>query len=694
MLGNAVAPLAGAAIDWTQVCRQQRMAAAFMLCLLAPLALLTFLARNGLPQHWSMMAAGIAVAALALSLPFHLGRPLQSDKLRALWLGPLTMLAGLLALVPTYLPGLGVWILSLAALASVAALAAQRRPKLSWAWAGLLIAATLYLAFEIGGNKYVNFFADRLALFGRTDGDIFAQGAIVGSILSYGWPSMAIDGLAPLRYHVGALWLAARIGDAGGAEAIPSGYIAALVYTKAFVLVPLLIYAALQAAILFHALLRPGREIGTASLVVALGLAVFVAPFAGLGLASFNSETMSLGAALALLIFPAAFLLATDPDSGGRMRHLAWAAAALGLFPVAAAKISMAFVLAVLFGWWLLRVEGPRRLAFWLWGGIGFVAFLAAFVAFNDSGAMGAQFFGKPYYFEYGFERGEWWLPVTYQIETIVALILLALLIARSPARRLTTETLILAALAGNLPGLLMYIQSGNAAYFLVSQAWAAIPILAALLPAAAEAIGARLRTLHCWAPVAAITLAVAIVGYASFSEFRTRGALFVAANALLRSGDLSYYADDKRRAWRADAERALDEVGLAAALTRPAATPAGAALAQSLHEARATMGEKAALYVPAGNAAFWSLVIDCDGKSLYPMAMAGLVQINGYLPRQADCPQEIALRGFGTPPGERPEDTPESICRRAREKGFRQVLWLDGGDRPAGTIDCAPTAF
>jgi hypothetical protein len=691
VLGTAASPLAGAKIDWQHVRRQQLAGACFVLCLLAPLALLTILARNGLPQYWSMMAAGVAIAALAISLPFHLTRRFASDKECALWLGPLTILAGLIALLPTYLHGTGLWIIGIAALVSVAALLPQIRVRAVWAWAAILIAATLYLAIEIGGNKYVNFFADRLALFGRTDGDIFAEGAIVGSIISYGWPSMAIDGLAPLKYHVGSLWVSARLAQASDAQFIPSGFIAALVATKIFVLVPLLIWAALQATILIHAMLRPSRVVGATCLAAALGIVIFAVPYAGLGLASFNSETMSLGAALALLVFPGAFLLAGDPANSARRRHWAWAFAALALFPVSSAKISMGFVLATLFGWWLLRLEGPRRLAFWLWGGIGFLAFLAAFLMFNDSGSMGATFFGKPYYVEYGFERGEWWLPVTFQIETIAALLALAFMALAQPARRLTIETLIVAALAGNLPGLLMYIQSGNAAYFLISQAWIAIPILAALLPAIAEAIGARLRGFNRFAPAAASVLLVAVIGYASYSEVRTRGALFVDANALLRSGDLTYYADDKRRAWRDGAKRALKEFGLAKVLTMPAAMPTGMRLARQLHQAAYAAKGTTLLYVPSDNTEFWSLVIDCDGKSLYPVAIAGLAMINGYVPKQSDCPQEIALRGFGIPPDVRVEETRESVCVRARQKGASHVVWLGSSEE---ILDCTPIQF
>jgi hypothetical protein len=235
-----------------------------------------------------------------------------------------------------------------------------------------------------------------------------------------------------------------------------------------------------------------------------------------------------------------------------------------------------------------------------------------------------------------------------------------------------------------------MYIQSGNAVYFLISQAWIAIPVLAALLPGALAILAAWLGRVHRLASVAAVILTVIAVGYASYSELRTRGALFLAANALLRSGDLSYYADDKRRVWRSDAKRALDEFGLWHLLTAPAPVPPGAGLAQALTDLRATAGDKTALYVPASNSEYWNLVIDCDGKSLFPVAESGLALIQGYVPKQADCPQEIALRGFGIPMDIRPQETPQSICNRAREKGFDKVAWLATNSvRDIEILDC-----
>lgn len=684
MLGTAAPPLAGVEIDWGRVRQQQYAAAAFVLLLLAPLSLLTSLARHGLPQYWSLMVVSWAVLILGITLPFACMRLLKSDKAGALWLGPLTVLSLLIALVPTYFASFAMPVLALSVSAASIGFTRWGLRVKPWWW--LLIGATIYLAFEIGGTKYGSFFADRLALFGRTDGDIFSLGAIVGSIHSYGWPSYAIDGLEPLKYHVGALWLAERLNVVGGGD-----YISSVVATKIFVLVPLLVYAALHAAILFHAILRPGRAISAATLTGALGIVIFVLRYADIGLATFASETMSLGAALALLVFPSLYLLGSDRDMPRIMRHLAWALAGLALFVIGGSKISMAFVLAFIFGWWLLRTEGLKSLATWLCGGIGFIAFLAAFRMFNDNSSMGAQFFGKPYYVEYGFERGHWLLPITLQFETLAALGLLIFATQRSAGRRLTIETLIVAAIAGNLPGLLMYIQSGNAAYFLVSQAWIAIPILAALLPGAWERLAAQLRTLHRLAPTAAVIVAILAAGYASYGEFRTRASLFLAANAMLRSGDLSYFAEDKRKAWRDDAKRAVKEFGLAYLLTAPAATPPGEALALGLRDLRRTAGDKTALYVPASNTEFWDLVVDCNGKSVFPIAEAGLAMIQGYVPKQSDCPQEFALRGFGRPPDVRPEETPQSICERARRKGFDTVAWLDTlSVKDAKLLNCA----
>lgn len=684
--GAALAPLDGAQVDWAEIYRQQRTASQFVVLLLVPLAILTVLARFKLGTEPQLLTVAFMAAACSLRGPIFLGRWLGSDKLRALWFGPLAILSLFVALLPTYLGHFGVVVVLALGLAA-GILSAGTTAALSRGILLMVPIASIYLAFEIGGNKYANFFADRLALFGRTDGDIFAQGAIVGSIRSYGWPSFAIDGLEPLKYHVGALWLAARLQAAGGGD-----YIVAVVAAKIFVLVPLLIFAALQAAILFNAILRPDRAASAVALIAAVGIVIFVLPYAGIGFATFDSETMSLGALLALLAFPGLYLLGSDAGTSRKLRHGAWALAALAFFLLCAAKISMAFVLALVFAWWLLRIEGLRSLAFWLWGSLGFLAFLGGFLVFNDRDSMGAQIFGKPYYVEYGFERGEWWIPLTHQFETIAALLILAFARGRSPARRLTLETLMVAAVAGNLPGLLMYIQSGNAAYFLVSQAWVAIPVLAALLPGAWDALASRLRAAHRLAPAAALVVAMIGAGYASYSELRTRASLFLAAKALLTSGDTSYYAEDRRRAWREDAKRAVAEFGLPHLLTAPGATPPAADLVLGLRRLRAEHGAGLALYVPESNAEYWNLVADCDGKSVFPVAEAGLAMIQGYAPAAANCEMEIALRGFhADAAAPRAESTPKAICARAEQKAFTKVAWLETLDvKDAKILDCA----
>ena len=52
-------------------------------------------------------------------------------------------------------------------------------------WLGLLLVASIAFAVQIGGSKYVNFFADQLALFGFIEMVTFIAILIVG--YAYAW---------------------------------------------------------------------------------------------------------------------------------------------------------------------------------------------------------------------------------------------------------------------------------------------------------------------------------------------------------------------------------------------------------------------------------------------------------------------------------------------------------------------------
>jgi hypothetical protein len=151
---------------------------------------------------------------------------------------------------------------------------------------------------------------------------------------------------------------------------------------------------------------------------------------------------------------------------------------------------------------------------------------------------------------------------------------------------------------------------------------------------------------------------------------------IIVAAGALLHTGDRSYYAGDSVKTWRADTARALAAGGLAL-LGAPPPAPTGASLADALAGFRNQAGAAGAAYIPP-QSDYWALVRDCDGRSLWPMAAAGVPLIDGTVPVQADCKQEFALAGYGPAPATRQDLADDALCQRAKQEGFTQVLRIE----------------
>jgi hypothetical protein len=200
-----------------------------------------------------------------------------------------------------------------------------------------------------------------------------------------------------------------------------------------------------------------------------------------------------------------------------------------------------------------------------------------------------------------------------------------------------------------------------------------------ALFPKVWAASARYLRAISPWLPAGLATLLLIglIVQSTSYVTWRFNG--FVSASALLRTGDRSYYADDKRRVWREDRKRALKEIGLATLLAGSLTQPDGAALAERLRALRTKFRTNAVVFVPAANEAYWEMPRDCDAKSLFPIAVAGLPQVLGYYAKQEACRQDASWFGFPPPPAEpamRQSET--AVCQRARETGFQTVIWID----------------
>ena len=106
----------------------------------------------------------------------------------------------------------------------------------------------------------------------------------------------------------------------------------------------------------------------------------------------------------------------------------------------------------------------------------------------------------------------------------------------------------------------------------------------------------------------------------------------------------------------------------------------AGKSLVDALLAYKAETGNNGAAYL-ATQSDYWPLVSDCDGKLTYPMSLAGVPVIDGYLPVQSTCPQQFSLRGYGgwgAAPATRSDLNDQELCSRARQEGFSVVYRIE----------------
>jgi hypothetical protein len=232
-------------------------------------------------------------------------------------------------------------------------------------------------------------------------------------------------------------------------------------------------------------------------------------------------------------------------------------------------------------------------------------------------------------------------------------------------------------ALAANLPGLLLYIPGGDAVFFLSALNWVVAPpvvMVAASLPLLIPELAPKFRR-FAWPAAGLVLLGLAVdAGIKVDDKFQVA----VSGAALIRTGDTTYYADDKRRVWRADTKRALAEHGLIDLYTMKPASPSGASLLSALETAKSA---DAAVYFPPDSDYWKNFIVNCDAKSLWPMATVGVPLIDGYVPVQAECRQAFAPIGYGPPPAMRSKLDDTELCRRAEEAGFPVVMAIESLD-------------
>jgi hypothetical protein len=550
----------------------------------------------------------------------------------------------------------------------------------------IAVAGAFLLSLELGGTKYVNFLVDQLILHGRADGDDYLNAALTSSLSSLYVPATGIDGVSPTQYHVGFYALAAALTKISGGDAA-----LALIALQMIVLVPILGFALAHGAWIIAQRLFSGLQPHVLHVAALAFVLVPLAQLSGVGNLVTYSTSMLLGGILLTLVGPGFLVQApTAAPRGSEKAGRSWWLASLAIPLLAIAKISVGYAWTAVIGYLALRKIGLRHVGFWLLGLAMAVLFFGSVFLFAPLGGAGGKLFGTPFYVERGFAEGNYLLPLQLQWQSLAALGGLLLLRNRAdgPFRRLVTETLIVAILAANLPGLVMEIPGGDAVYFLVVAEWFALPVLLAALSAAPSILGAlSLKARVAGWAVAAAAAAGLLVGLVD--KVPERAHTFVAAEALVHIGDRSYFVDHKKRALKADARRALDGRSLVELMQMPVSEPLGLKLAGEL---RSVSGATQTGFIAfaSSQSDFWNLVGECDGKSLWPMAVAGVSLLAGQSTSAVACPDEPPLLGGNLPPvtlSAAPSDG--ELCALARHRRFKDILVINRLDEAPSRIEC-----
>jgi hypothetical protein len=633
--------------------------------------------RTGLPTPPLAYVAGLAILACATLGPsvWALNSPA-----RVLWVGPCAMavlLLGFALIAFGSIPVLLAAALGLVLLATALVKGGLRAaPGRALLWLLLFVAILIVCTIQIAGIKYVNYVADQLMYAGRTDGDMLMHAAMINAIRYYHFPSTGIDGLRFSRYHFGIDVLAALTSRGLGFNALLS-----MIVIKIPLLLPLMTFAGGWGGLVIGRSLLTGARLAALPLACGVGAIVFLLQLTPVGNLVTYSDPLLLSGVLMLLIAPTVLRILSDSDAQANTVRGAWALAILGIFLLGLAKISLGFVWAGLIAYWALRRYGLAS-GFWAVSIPAGLVLVPTYLLTSDQGAAGVVLFGTPFFVEIGFSQGRYFEPLRMHFQALAAIVWLALLARdrNAPLRRLLVESLVVAMLIGNLPGLLMEIPGGDAYYFIVAVAWFSIPILVALLAALPDRVAfmASGRRRLAWSAAALATLACVVIGALGLP---LRFQIFMAYNTLLHTGDRDYYDVDKARGWKEDGKRAWKQYGLGV-FKLPGVPQAGQSLADALAALKTEAGNSGAAYL-AVQSDYWPLVSDCDGKLTYPMSVAGVPVIDGYLPVQSECPQQFSLRGYGAPPETRSDIDDAAICARARQEGFTTVLRIESlGDR------------
>jgi len=264
-------------------------------------AMLIALYRSGLQIPWSLLASSAGVLASSAFMPALVTVLMPRVTERVPYLAPLSSLIVLASPLAAFALGSGVGLIA-AACGAAALLAFSvinmrylATPK-CW-WLPVLAGITAwYLFTRINNLDFATIYTPEQAYLGKLNTDTQFHIAIAQMIQHFGVASLGMDGLVPIRYHVGSHWWLAALGTASHTEPLISYPVGVIV-----VAVPALLMGASFAAYAMarDALPAAGALLGVLILVWVTDTILGSWPF------HYVSESYTFGLAAMFLLLPA-----------------------------------------------------------------------------------------------------------------------------------------------------------------------------------------------------------------------------------------------------------------------------------------------------------------------------------------------------------------------------------------------------
>jgi hypothetical protein len=631
---------------------------------------------------------------------------------------------GLSSIVGRFVPALAFELHPLFTICGVVAFVlvlAQWLRRDSW-WRSLLVLAGsfglgVWAAGVVWGRIYKSpLFLEMLAANGVVHHDSLHLAAFANMLRTYHVPTIGVDGLSRVSYHWGTAWMFAqwsRLTDTDVLSFYQLGF--------PVTMIPFFAGGLLAFGIAIGELrgkwagdLDPRRN-WIALLVLVIGM-IGIIPLSGLdamGVWTSNfliSESYTVAVPVFLLL--SATAVAFHRRRGATPERPADFVFPLVILPLSVAllgylKISLMFLAVCAFVYAVIRLRNYRRPIYL--AGVLLAIFLAALAYPRLSLPAHREGFAA-FDFIRGYVPTGWW-PVFFIVHLAWTWIYILVRVrqetidtfaemreALRDRRLIDVELLLVVAIAGLGPGLLLRIDGGSAFYFSDVQRWLSIGLLISVAPVVSLRRvmfrgGSSLRVGPSVVGFLALAGAIILVGNALVWPIRmaranveTRRALYPSEVAATIPPGLHGFLHVRDPATLQAALRASNRARVAEGLRRLATLPEA--------ERRRT-----ALFIPQSETAYWEILARpgaCTFTPLVAPALASMAMIDGMPPFGCVVSRYYGLGSFQ--PRTRSQNAsdlwPSTLCTKARRWRLDKVLFLQFD--PAGrlrvhAIDCVP---